>query len=144
MHAGGCHDQVPDAGQARKGVDVAAHGHAQAGDLGNAAGDQGRAGVVAVAKAGGDAHAQGDHVLQGTAQLHALDVGVGVHAHAGVAEHILHKAGRLVIRAGRHNGGGQVQRHFLGVRGAAQGHQPAVFGAAVPVQLVGDHLGHGI
>ena len=144
MHTGRRHDQVADTGQTRKGVDVAAHGHAQPGDLGNAAGDEGCAGVVAVAKAGGDANTQRNHILQRAAQLHALDVGVGVHTHTGVAEHILHILGSGFIRAGRNDGGGHVQRHLLRMGRAGKGHQLCVFGATLFVQLVGNDLSHGI
>ena len=144
VHTGGRDDQVTDTGQTRKGVDVAAHGHAQPGDLGDAAGDKGRAGVVAVAKAGGDANTQRNHILQRAAQLHALDVGVGVHAHAGVAEHILHELCRLLIRAGRDDSGRQVQRHFLGVGGAGEGHQLHVLRAIFFAQLVRDDFRHGV
>ena len=44
-------DRVTDAGQTGKGVDIAAHGHAQPSKLGNAAGDEGGTGVVAIAQA---------------------------------------------------------------------------------------------
>ena len=144
VHTGGGNDQVADTGQTRKGLDIAAHGHAQPGDLGNAAGDQGGAGVIAVAKAGGDANAQRDNVLHGTAQFHTLDIRVGVHAHTGVAEHLLHHLGSFHIRAGRNDGGGQIQRHLLGVGGAAERHQTHRTGAVLVAQLVGKDLGHGI
>ena len=144
MHTGRRHDQVADTGQTRKGVDVAAHGHAQPGDLGNAAGDEGCAGVVAVAKAGGDANTQRNHILQRAAQLHALDVGVGVHTHTGVAEHILHILGSGFIRAGRNDGGGHVKRHLFRMGRAGKGHQLCVLGATLFVQLVGNDLSHGI
>ena len=144
MHTGGRHDQVADAGQTRKGVDVAAHGHTQPGDLGNAAGDEGRAGVVTIAKTGRDAHAQRDHVLQRAAQLHAFDIGVGVHPHTGVAEHVLHKFCSPFIRAGRNDGGGHVQCHLFGMGGTGERYQLYPLGAALTVQLVGDNLGHGI
>ena len=144
MHTGRRHDQVADAGQTRKGVDVAAHGHAQPGDLGNAAGDEGCAGVIAVAKAGGDANTQRNHILQRAAQLHALDVGVGVHTHTGVTEHILHILGSGFIRAGRNDGGGHVQRHLLRMGRAGKGHQLCVLGTTLFVQLVGNDLSHGI
>ena len=143
MHTGGSNDEVSDAGQARKGVDIAAHGHAQPGDLRNAAGDEGGAGVVAVAQARGDAHAQGDDILHGTAQLHALDIRVGVNAHAGVVEHLLHIPGGLLVRAGRDDGGGQINRHFLRVGGAGKRHQTHALGAALFAQLVGQDLRHG-
>ena len=144
VHTGGGDDQIADAGQTRKGLHIAAHGHAQPGDLGNAAGDQGGTGVVAVAKAGGDANAQRDDVLHGAAQFHALDISVGVHAHTGVAEHLLHHLGSLQIRASGNDGGGQIQRHLLGVGGAAERHQTHRPGAVLVAQLVGKDLGHGI
>ena len=144
VHTGGGNDQVADTGQTRKGLDIAAHGHAQPGDLGNAAGDQGGAGVIAVAKAGGDANAQRDDVLHSTAQFHTLDISVGVHAHTGIAEHLLHHLGSFQIRAGGNDGSGQIQRHLLGVGGAAERHQTHRTGAVLVAQLVGKDLGHGI
>ena len=144
VHTGCGDDQVANARQTRKGLNIAAHRHTQPGDLGNAAGDQGGAGVIAVTKAGGDTNAQRDNVLHGTAQLHALDIRVGVHAHTGVAEHLLHHLGSLQIRAGRNDGGGQIQRHLLGVGGAAERHQTHRTGAVLVAQLVGEDLGHGI
>ena len=144
VHTGGGDDQIADTGQTRKGLDIAAHGHAQPGDLGNAAGDQSGAGVIAVAKAGGDADTQRDDVLHSTAQFHALDISVGVHAHTGVAEHLLHYLGSLQIRAGGNDGGGQIQRHLLGVGGAAERHQTHRTGAVLVAQLIGKDLGHGI
>ena len=143
VHTGGGDDEVADAGQPGKGVDVAAHGYAQAGDLRNAAGDEGGAGVIAVAKAGGDAHAQSDDVLHGTAELHALDVRVGVDPHTGAGKGLLHQLCGLRVRAGGDDGGGQVDGHLLGVGGAGEGHQAEVFRAARLAQLVGQHFRHG-
>ena len=143
MHTGGGHDQVTDAGQTGKGVDIAAHGHAQPGKLGNAAGDEGGTGVVAIAQAGGDAHAQRDDILHGTAEFHTLDVLIGVHTHDVVGEHRLHESGRFHILAGRNDGGGQVDCHLLSVGGAAQGHQTHPLGAALFAQLIGQDLRHG-
>ena len=125
-------------------MDIAAHRHAQPGDLGDAAGDEGSAGVVAVAKAGGDADAQRDDVLHSAAQLHALDVLIRVHAHDAVGEDLLHELGRLHVRAGRYDGRGQVHRHLLGVGGAGQRHQTDALRAALLAQLVGQDLGHGV
>ena len=113
VHTGSRHDEVADAGQTCEGVDIAAHRHAQTGDLGDAAGDEGSAGIIAVAEAGGDADAQRDDVLHGAAQLYTLDVLVGVDAHDIVGEDLLHIGSGLHILAGRHDGGGQVDGHFL-------------------------------
>ena len=63
VHAGAGDDEVAHAGQPRKGRSLAAHGHAQAGQLGVAAGDEGGFGVVAVIKAQRHADGQGDHVF---------------------------------------------------------------------------------
>ena len=144
MHTGGGHDEVADAGQTCESVDIAAHRHAQTGDLGDAAGDEGSAGIIAVAEAGGDADAQRDDVLHGTAQLYTLDVLVGVDAHAIVGEDLLHIGSSLHILAGRHDGGGQVDGHFLGVGGAGQGHKTHALRAALLAQLIGQDFGHGV
>ena len=144
VHTGGRHDEVADAGQTRKGVDVAAHRHAQTGDLGDAPGDEGGAGVIAVAEAGGDADAQRDDVLHGTAQLHALDVVIGVDAHDVVGKDLLHEGRSLGVLAGRHDGGGQVDGHLLCVGGAGQSHKADIPRAALPAQLIGKDLRHGV
>ena len=60
----------------------AAEGDAQAGQLGQAPGDDRAPGVVAEAHAVGDAGGDGDDVLEGAAQLAADDVGVGVDPEA--------------------------------------------------------------
>ena len=144
MHTGGGHDEVADTGQTCESVDIAAHRHAQTGDLGDAAGDEGSAGIIAVAEAGGDADAQRDDVLHGAAQLYTLDVLVGVDAHDIVGEDLLHIGSGLHILAGRHDGGGQVDGHFLGVCGAGQGHKTHALRAAFLAQLIGQDLGHGV
>ena len=144
MHTGRGDDKVADARQTRERVDIAAHGHAQPGDLRDAAGNEGGAGIVPVAQAGGDAHAQRDDVLHGTAELHALDVLVGVDAHDAVGEHLLHELCRLHVRAGRDDGGGQVDGHLFGVGGAGQRHQVHLLRAALPAQLIGQNLRHGV
>lgn len=137
MHTGGGHDEVADTGQTCERVDIAAHRHAQTGDLGDAAGDEGGAGIIAVAEAGGDADAQRDDVLHGAAQLYTLDVLIGVDAHDIVGEDLLHIGSGLHILAGRHDGGGQVDGHFLGVGGAGQGHKAHALRAALLAQLIG-------
>ena len=121
-----------------------AHRHAQTGDLGDAPGDEGGAGVVAVAEAGGDADAQRDDVLHSAAQLHALDVVIGVDAHDVVGKDLLHEGRSLGVLAGRHDGGGQVDGHLLCVGGAGQGHKADVLRAALPAQLIGKDLRHGV
>ena len=80
--AGG--DEVADAGQAGERGEVGAQAHAEARDLGEAAGHERRPRVVAEAEAVGDADGDGDGVLGGAAELDADHVVVGVHAQ-GVA-----------------------------------------------------------
>ena len=63
MHGGTGDDQVTHAGQSRKGFSAAAQGHAQAGDLRQAAGHQGGLGIVAEAHAVTDPGTEGDDVF---------------------------------------------------------------------------------
>ena len=77
-HAGG--DQIAHAGEAGEGLQLAAHGDAEAGQLGEAAGDHRRLGVVADAEAVAHAGGDGDDVLQRPADLAADHVLVGVDA----------------------------------------------------------------
>ena len=73
--AGAGEDQIADAGEAGERFAAAAAGYGEAGDLGDAAGDEGGGGVVAEADAGGDAGGDGDDVFEGSAELDADDVG---------------------------------------------------------------------
>ena len=144
VHTGRGHDEVADAGQTCEGVDVAAHRHAQTGNFGNAARDESRTGIVAVAQTGGDADTQRDDVLHSTAQLDTLDVFIGIDSHAGVREDFLHELRLLYVRACRDDGGRQVDCNFLGVGRAGQSHQMNILRAALFSQLVGQNFGHGV
>ena len=87
--AGAGEDEVADAGEAGQGFAAAAAGHGEAGDLGDAAGDEGGGGVVAELEAGDDAGGEGDDVLERAAELGADDVLVAVDAEGGGAEVVL-------------------------------------------------------
>ena len=143
VHAGAGDDQIAHAGQTRKGLGTAAHGHAQAAELGVAAGDEGGLGVVAVAQAHGNAHRQGNDVFDGAAQLGAQAVGVGVDAEVLVVEDLLHRLGVLFLRGCRHDQGGQVTGHFLGMGGTGQSHHTAGLALPCAAQFILDDLGHG-
>ena len=143
VHTGTGHDQVPHAGQSREGFGLTAHGNAQAGQLRVAAGDEGGLGVVAVAQAHGNAHRQRNDVFDRAAQLNASTVGGGIHPEGGCGENLLHPPGRSRIGAARHNDGGQVTGHLLGVGGTGERHHTAVVPAARPGKLLLDDLGHG-
>jgi hypothetical protein len=80
----GRHD-VAQAGQAGEGQRVGPGGHAQAGHLGQAAGDQAGLAVVAEAKLLGRAGGDGDDVLERAAQLDADHVAVAVQPERTVA-----------------------------------------------------------
>ena len=71
VHTRAGDDQVAHTGQARKGLGLAAHGDAQSGQLGVAAGDERGLGVVTVAQAQRNADSQRNDVLDRTAQLGA-------------------------------------------------------------------------
>ena len=66
--------QVAQAGQAHQGLRLGAQRHGEAGHFGKPAGDQGGARVVAEPLAANDAAGDGQHVLDGAAELGADDV----------------------------------------------------------------------
>ena len=72
------HDEVADARQSAERVLRAAHFQPQTADFGNAARDEGGAGVVAVAQPAGNADGERLYVLHRAAQLHAEHVRVRI------------------------------------------------------------------
>jgi hypothetical protein len=93
--AGAGEDEVADTGEAGEGFALAAAGDGEAGDFGDAAGDEGGGGVVAEADAGSDAGGDGDDVLEGSAELDADDVGGGVEAEGFGRELLLNAGGDI-------------------------------------------------
>ena len=91
--AGAGEDQVADAGEAGEGFAAASAGYGEAGDLGDAAGDEGGGGVVAEADSGGDSGGDGDDVFEGAAEFDADDVGAGVEAEGFRGELVLDAGG---------------------------------------------------
>ena len=80
--------QIAQARQAHQGLRLGAQGHGEAGHLGQAAGDQSGARVVAQPLAADDAAGDGQHVLDGAAKLGADDVVRRVHPEgAGTERH---------------------------------------------------------
>ena len=117
---GGQH-QVAQARQAGEGLWPRAQRHAQAGDFGQAARDEGRARVQAQVQAIGQAGGDGQHVFDGAAHFHAHQVVVAIHAHRGAVQRFNHGAAHVGVAAGGHQGGGLAAGHFLRKAGAAQG-----------------------
>ena len=74
------HDQVAETGEARERRRLAAHGHAEARELGQAARDDRGPAVVAHVDALGHARGDGNHVLERAAELAPDDVVVEVDA----------------------------------------------------------------
>ena len=140
MHTGAGHDQIPHTGKPGKGFGTAAHSKTQAGQLGVAAGDQSSLGVVAVAKPQRNADSQGNDILDGTAQLRAAAVCVGVDAEVRGVEHLLHGLGGIRIVACRHDQRGHIAGDLLGMGGTGQCHHAG--GAVCLCQLVLDDLAH--
>ena len=143
MHGCCGHDEVADARQSAERVLRAAHFQPQTADFGNAARDEGGAGVVAVAQPAGNADGQRLDVLHRAAQLHAEHVRVRVGAHTGVHEHVLHRFRYLHVRAGGYDGSRHVKRDFLRVGRAGQRNEFHMVMLPVLAQFVADDLGHG-
>ena len=78
---------------------------AQPADLGEPAGDQRGAAVVAQPHARGHPDRERDHVLPGAAELAADHVGVGVGAEVAGHAGVLQGDGAVVVAAGDHRGG---------------------------------------
>ena len=144
VEAAGRDHQVAGAGQAEERLLVAAERGAQAAHLGQAAGDERGGGVVAKAQAARDAAREGDYILDGTAELDAVDVGAGVDAQDITREEPLDKKGRLLAVARRNDAGGHVEGNLLGVAGTGERHGDGVHVQAQAGDLAGDDLGHRI
>ena len=140
MHTRAGDDQVAHTGQARKGLGLAAHGDAQSGQLGVAAGDERGLGVVTVAQAQRNADSQRNDVLDRTAQLGAAAVIVGVDAEGRCGKDLLHGFGGVLVGTGGHDGGGHVAGDLLGVGRAGQCHN-ARFASGLG-KLILDDLAH--
>ena len=140
MHTRAGDDQVAHTGQARKGLGLAAHGDAQSGQLGVAAGDERGLGVVTVAQAQRNADSQRNDVLDRTAQLGAAAVIVGVDAEGRCGKDLLHGFGGVLVGTGGHDGGGHVAGDLLGVGRAGQCHN-ARFAPGLG-KLILDDLAH--
>ena len=143
MHGRRRHDEVADARQSAERVLRAAHFQPQTADFGNAARDEGGAGVVAVAQPAGNADGERLDVLHRAAQLYAKHVRVRIGAHTGVHEHILHRFRHLHVRAGGYDGSRHVKRDFLRMGRAGQRDKLHMVMLTVLAQFVADDLGHG-
>ena len=118
--AGGGQHQVAHARQAHEGVRACAQGHAQARDLHQAAGDEGRSRIQAQLQAIAKTRGNGQHVLDCAAHFHANQIVVGVDAQRGIVKSLHQRLPYLSVFAGRHQGGGQALGHFAGKAGAAE------------------------
>jgi hypothetical protein len=81
-----CEYEVAEAGQAGKGLGPGAAGEAEAGHLGEAARDQGGAGVLAEPAPLDDSAGDGEDVLDGAADLGADDVVRQIGAEPGAGD----------------------------------------------------------
>ena len=112
QRSGAGEHQVAEAREPRERVGTPAERHREARDLGEAARDERRHGVVAVAEAVDDAGRDRDHVLQGAGQLDAHHVLARVDAEAARRERALDALGDGVVRCGHHHRGRQRLRHL--------------------------------
>ena len=133
--AGAGEDEIAEAGETGESLAVAAAGDGEAGDLGDAAGDDGGAGVVAEVEALNDSGGEGDDVLERAAELDAGDVVVGVDAEGGGGEVALDDLCEGGLGGGDDDGCGNAGGDLLCEGWAAQD------GAAVGGDG-GDDLGH--
>ena len=118
--AGAGEHQVADAGEAGEGFAAATAGDGEAGDFGNAAGDEGGGGVVAEADSGSDSGGDGDDVFERAAEFDADDIGGGVEAEGLRGELVLDAGGDGGIGEGDGDGGGLALGDFKGEAGAAE------------------------
>jgi len=87
----------------------------------NSSGDEGGGGVVAEADSGGDSGGDGDHVLEGSAEFDADDVGGGVEAEGCRRELVLNAGGDFRVGKGYGDGGGLGLSHLKGEAGTGEG-----------------------
>ena len=95
MHTRAGDDQVTNAGQSGKGIELRAHFQTELGDLMDTAGHEGSLGIVTKAQTVADTAAEGDDVLHRTAELTAGHIGIDIEPQRPGRENILD-----VLRAG--------------------------------------------
>ena len=117
--AGGGGQQITQARQAVEGGRLAAEGFEHHADLGQAATEQGGAGIGAKAQSIADAGRHRHHVFEGAGGFGADRVSVGVQAQVGSAQLGLKPAGKAGVRGGDHAGSRQAPIEFVGEVGAA-------------------------
>ena len=118
--AGRRENQVAGARQAENRLGGAAHRHAEARDLGQAARDERGARVVTEPEAVGDAGGDRHHVLHRAADLDADKVGAEIHAHAAAVQQCGGFAREAGIAGGERQRAGQPARHLFRERRAGQ------------------------
>ena len=113
-------DEVADAAEPLEGSGGTAHGGAEADHFGQAAGDEGGAGIIAEAEAAGEAAGDGKDVFDGGAPFDADEVIAGIGSEPGQGDEVLEAAGDELIGAADDGGGGLATCDFLGVIGSGE------------------------
>src|SRR5699024_8427919 len=112
--AGAGQHQVTGAGQSHQGVFLGPQRSPQATHFGQAAGTQGRAGVVAQLQSVGHAAGHGNDILDGTAQLGTDQVGGVIGPEAGAVQKTGPQLTELRRGGTSGHGRGQTAGHLVG------------------------------
>ena len=111
---------IAQARQAGEGFGARAQSHAQAGDLGQAAGDQGRPGIEAQCQPIAKPSGNGQHIFDRTADFGANQVIVGVNPQGRAVKGLDQRSPHRFMVAGRHQRGRPAQGDLAGKAGAAE------------------------
>ena len=120
MHGGTGDNQVPHPCQAREGLPSGTQSKTQTGRFREAPGHEHGLCVVPEAQAVGNSGAQGDDILQCTAQLHPHHIGVDINTKPVGHKGILHQLSRRLVSAGGHTACGNPPGHLLSMAGPGQ------------------------
>jgi hypothetical protein len=120
LGAGTGRDEVTHPGQAAEREDFSSQRHPEAAELGEAAGDEYGAGVVAETEAVADPGGDGHDILCGSSDLTTDDVGACVGAERLRVDEVLDPAGQILVGQRHHAGGGVAGRDLPGQVWAGQ------------------------
>ena len=140
--AGAGEHQIAQAGESGKRFCLAAAGHGEARNLGDAPGDEASSGVVPKAQAGDDTGGDGNDVLERAAEFDADDVVIGVEAECRARELPLEVVGHVCAGAGDGDGGGHACGHLLREGWATENGDRYCDGCGHSPDSLGDHLAH--
>ena len=144
METGTGNDQITDARQTIKSLRLTAHQLTQSRHFLHPASDQRRCCIITVAQAPGNTCAQSNDIFKCAADFYAMNIRIRIHTKLRIHKNLLHILSHLKIRAGRNDGGGQIDGHLLRMGRTGQRHQLHLLQTSFFIQLIPDNLRHSI